>query len=509
MYLGRFAPSPSGRLHGGSLLTGLSATLRALSQQGHCLTRIEDLDFPRCEPILTPWMLQELALLGLFPFSSLAPQHQPPLVPQSLKTAQPDLAIQSHNMGYYHQAIDGLYQKHIAFCCNCTRAELKVRPCNCAARHLVPPSWAALQQQPQRQPLPQPKPQQHQHQPALADHTSLDGAPHSEPSISQQAAHDRYVLRVELQKYFALDQCSSFTDELLGKITLPDHLASSLIIQRRDGIIAYNLAVVVDEHRQGITEVVRGADLLETTFLQLALYEIFGFTPPKFLHVPLLLDPSGHKLSKQNHAPAILSQLLPHQALMQAALQLNQTISEKVVELYQHQQQLAAQASLVIYNYLKSDGNSTRDLINLASLGHAAISQLSHNPALTQIPKVNGAVTAPAPQAHSSERPDPYQYQYIMLFLAAALAGSGLEQLVREHIARLAPCCDQHRGQAELDATLLSWQKVQTVPPAQSFQQELSSLLQNYARYQQELVQCLGHSFELSKLPQHALSTAS
>lgn len=303
MYQGRFAPSPSGRLHGGSMLTGLAAHLRAKSNQGLCLTRIEDLDFPRCDPSLTPLMLQELTLLGLF-----SPQEQ--------------LAIQSHELEVYRDAINKLYQHHKAYLCNCTRAELKIRPCDCQNKHLVPQSLQSLQN----------------------EQLDTPTADVSEADISLAAAQDRLAIRTELQHYLNQPRFQSFTDELSGEITLPEgyHPVSSLVIQRSDGIISYNLAVVLDDHRQGITEIVRGADLLDTTFMQLALYEIFGYTPPKFLHVPLIKDEQGRKLSKQNHAPAILGQLLPHQAVKQAALQLQQPLSPEFEQLYQKQEQLVA-----------------------------------------------------------------------------------------------------------------------------------------------------------------------
>lgn len=338
MYQGRFAPSPSGRLHGGSMLTGLAAHLRAKSSQGLCLTRIEDLDFPRCDPSLTPLMLQELTLLGLF-----SPQDQ--------------LAIQSHELVVYRDAINKLYQHHKAYLCNCTRAELKIRPCNCQNKHIQPKSLQHMQSE-------------HLDMSTFdmplsgadisiadvsltATDLSVDDVPLSRAdillsraNISLAASQDRLAIRTELQHYLNQARFQSFDDELSGKITLPAdyHPVSSLVIQRSDGIISYNLAVVLDDHRQGITEIVRGADLLDTTFLQLALYEIFGYIPPKFLHVPLIKDEQGRKLSKQNRAPAILGQLLPHQAVKQAALQLQQPLSPEFEQLYQKQEQLVAYA---------------------------------------------------------------------------------------------------------------------------------------------------------------------
>lgn len=469
MYQGRFAPSPSGRLHAGSLLTGLAAVLRALSMQGHCLIRIEDLDFPRCAPSLTPWMLQELALLGLFPYSklcgqkyifnsckSLAPNQAPirsnlatPDLPKtqaephatftaftatsnllghpgsgqlSIKatkealspaldvgkangaaaatalgcgtdlglisvlnkgagsglglglglssgtgwalgpdtaaiSALPDLAVQSHNMSVYYAALTRLYDSGKAFCCNCTRAELKVRPCPCAAKGLHPqnapsakaPSW----------------------------------------DISAAAAAEGLVLRTELAQY--LKHYPSFEDLIFGTVKQPLDLPSSLIIQRRDGIIAYNLAVVEDDHRQRINEIVRGADLLETTFLQLALYEICGYTPPHFLHVPVILDPSGRKLSKQNHAPAILGEYLPHVCVIQAAQQLNLPLSKEAAEIAHAQDRLAIQASRLISELLSASA-----IKDASSLESSAPSDSSVHTATTSVSPATTATSAAA-----------------------------------------------------------------------------------------------------------------
>lgn len=332
MYFGRFAPSPSGRLHGGSLLTGLAAVLRAKHSQGTCLIRIEDLDFPRCAPTLTPLILQELYLLGLF-------EHSVPL------------SIQSHNLPTYHNAIYQLYAQRHAYICSCTRAQLKERPCPCykQASAYAPQHSPTLAKS-----LNPANALAHNQASAVPDLTAFTSTHAAEtwslPDLSQQA------LRIELGQYLKQANLQSFEDVLLGKIALPkEHeLASSLIIQRRDGIIAYNLAVVVDDHQQGITEIVRGADLLETTFLQLALYEIFGYTPPRFLHVPLILDEHGQKLSKQNHAPAILAQLLPHEAIKQAALQLNQPLSVRFYELYAQQCQIVQELKAQITSLLES-----------------------------------------------------------------------------------------------------------------------------------------------------------
>ena len=97
-----------------------------------------------------------------------------------------------------------------------------------------------------------------------------------------------------------------FSDRLRGTLIANEPLArEDFIIHRRDGLFAYNLAVVVDDHFQGITEIVRGADLIEPTVRQISLYQHFGWQAPDYLHLPLALNGDGNKLSKQNHAPAL------------------------------------------------------------------------------------------------------------------------------------------------------------------------------------------------------------
>lgn len=569
MYFGRFAPSPSGRLHFGSLYTGLAATLRAASLGGHCLTRIEDLDFPRCSPIMTPWMLQELALLGLFPYSRLYPQASGNL----------DLAVQSHNMNVYHQEIARLYNSAHAYCCNCTRAELKLHACQCRTKGLKPHLVTAPTTQAPIPPTNVPTPQastmssaldqapfsalaptqpsaldqapssvlaqatssnvgqalssdaaqavsdsafaptqafiptpdlaytsgatsssasalnlssapslhpktsssqgqnQHAALPAsrlssknqtqslpLSDEPSLHATQNPSPTpnlglnqglnqsqglsqgpslgqgigalnsmntpgkinlisamvdggLSQAAAAEHLIIRAELQQY--LQHCPSFEDGVFGQVKQPSNLPSSLILQRRDGIIAYNLAVVVDDHRQGITEIVRGADLLETTFLQLALYEICGYTPPQFFHVPLMLDQQGHKLSKQNYAPAILGETLPHLCTFEAYQRLNQQSSPLIQTIVSQQDKLAQEAMKLI----------------------APLMQLK-DPEINLL-QGNGL--------------DPDYYGALCLFACAQLADPNNVNLgVSTALQALPPCIDAQRGAIELDNTNLN-----------------------------------------------------
>ena len=251
-YCGRFAPSPSGRLHWGSLVSGYASYFRAKSQQGRFIVRIEDLDFPRCHKENTPIVLEELELLGIK--SDCSP------------------IIQSEQLSNYQELLSKLIDSKQAYYCTCSRAQMKMRPCPCHDK--------TIQEQIAKGPL------------------------------------DHVAIRIDLSPY--LTHHKSFIDGNLGLIeqaTLDHELAHSLVLKRADNIIAYNLAVVLDDHDEHISEVVRGADMLDATFLQLCLYEILGYQAPSFFHVPLIVDHSGNKLSKQNKAPAVLVTNAPHQAL--------------------------------------------------------------------------------------------------------------------------------------------------------------------------------------------------
>lgn len=251
-YCGRFAPSPSGRLHWGSLVSGYASYFRAKSQQGRFIVRIEDLDFPRCPKENTPIVLEELELLGIK--SDCSP------------------IIQSEQLSNYQELLSKLIDSKQAYYCTCSRAQMKMRPCPCHDK--------TIQEQIANGPL------------------------------------DHVAIRIDLSPY--LTHHKSFIDGNLGLIeqaTLDHELAHSLVLKRADNIIAYNLAVVLDDHDEHISEVVRGADMLDATFLQLCLYEILGYQAPSFFHVPLIVDHSGNKLSKQNKAPAVLVTNAPHQAL--------------------------------------------------------------------------------------------------------------------------------------------------------------------------------------------------
>lgn len=233
-YIGRFAPSPSGELHFGSLIAALGSYLQARAQQGQWRVRIEDIDPPREVPGAATQILRQLEHYGLH--------------------WDGDVLWQSQRHDAYRDALAWLREQRQSYWCRCPRSRIQ----------------------------------------QLGGH--YDGH-----CRELQLTADNAALR--LRQHAPVTQ---FTDRLRGEIIADRALATEdFIIHRRDGLFAYNLAVVVDDHFQGISEIVRGADLIEPTVRQIALYQQFGWQVPDYLHLPLVLNLDGNKLSKQNHAPAL------------------------------------------------------------------------------------------------------------------------------------------------------------------------------------------------------------
>jgi len=255
-YIGRFAPSPSGELHFGSLIAALGSYLQARAQHGVWLVRIEDIDPPREVPGAADTILRQLEHYGLH--------------------WDGEVLYQSARHNAYREALAWLREHQRSYYCTCTRSRIQqiggIYDGHCRDLHHGPENAAMRLRQ-------------------------------TQPVMS-------------------------FTDQLRGEIVADPALArEDFIIHRRDGLFAYNLAVVVDDHFQGVSEIVRGADLIEPTVRQVSLYHQFGWQPPAWFHLPLALNADGNKLSKQNHAPA-----LPHgdpKPMLVAALQfLNQPVTE-------------------------------------------------------------------------------------------------------------------------------------------------------------------------------------
>ncbi|WP_407437073.1 tRNA glutamyl-Q(34) synthetase GluQRS [Lelliottia sp.] len=256
-YIGRFAPSPSGELHFGSLIAALGSYLQARANNGIWRVRIEDIDPPREVPGAAETILHQLEHYGL--------------------NWDGDVLWQSQRHDAYREHLAWLHAQGLSYYCTCTRARIQnaggVYDGHC--RHL-------------------------NHGPENAAVRLLQHSP-----------------------------VTHFNDLLLGEIHADKRLANEdFIIHRRDGLFAYNLAVVVDDHFQGVTEIVRGADLIEPTVRQISLYNVFGWDVPDYIHLPLALNAQGNKLSKQNHAPA-LPNGDPRPVLIDALRFLNQNVTSE------------------------------------------------------------------------------------------------------------------------------------------------------------------------------------
>ena len=260
-YTGRFAPSPSGPLHAGSLVAALASWLDARAQSGRWLVRIEDVDTPRTVAGADEVILAQLRALGLL--------------------WDGEIVWQSRRGALYQQAFDTLAARGLVYGCGCTRREIAdsqagtigvdgERPYPGTCRNGLAPGRQARAWR-VRLPLGRPE----------AD----------EPP--QGAASPQGV--------------EQFNDRWLGPQAQEVAAAvGDFVLKRADGLWAYQLAVVVDDAEQGVTDVVRGADLLGSTARQRVLRRLLGLPLPRMMHVPLVVDPAtGLKLSKQNHAQAV------------------------------------------------------------------------------------------------------------------------------------------------------------------------------------------------------------
>ncbi len=239
-YRGRFAPSPTGPLHLGSLVAALGSWLDARSQHGQWLVRMEDLDRPRVSQEHADDILRTLERFGL--------DWDGPVLYQGQRDDS------------YQTALEQLLSRDMLFSCTCTRRE-------------------------------------------LADSTpGIDGPVYpgtcrGSPALRPQ----KHALRVKVDT-----REWSFTDRVQGEHRqVLSRDVGDFILRRSDGLFAYQLAVVVDDAEQGITDVVRGADLLSSTPRQIYLQQLLGYPTPRYAHLPVLTSDAGDKLSKQNHADPI------------------------------------------------------------------------------------------------------------------------------------------------------------------------------------------------------------
>lgn len=239
--IGRFAPSPTGPLHMGSLLAAVAGWLDARAMGGHWLLRIEDIDPPRETPGAAATIERDLRAHGL--------------------TWDGEPLYQRTRSDAYQRALNRLAAAGMLFRCTCTRRHLRahggVYPGTCRGRGMAP--------------------------------------------LPPGTAH---ALRVRIPEGAAARV--RFRDRLRGELEF-DLAAEQgdFIVRRRDGLWAYQLAVVVDDAEQGVTDVVRGVDLLDSTPRQIHLQRLLGLPVPRYLHLPILVDARGDKLSKQAGARAI------------------------------------------------------------------------------------------------------------------------------------------------------------------------------------------------------------
>lgn len=260
IYIGRFAPSPTGPLHAGSLVAAVASYLDARAHHGEWLIRIEDIDEGRSVPGADTAILALLDSLGM--------------------RSDREVVWQSRRKDVYAAAAERLGAH--AYPCGCNRREIL------DSRLGVAPDGAAIY-------------------PGTCRHGLASG---------------RSMRSLRLRVLDAPDDAITFVDRFAGPTT--QHLASEsgdFVLKRADGYWAYQLAVVVDDADQGVTDIVRGFDLIDSTARQIYLQRLLGVPTPRYLHVPVVRNASGEKLSKQTGALAVLpgDEAAAIDALMDAA----------------------------------------------------------------------------------------------------------------------------------------------------------------------------------------------
>jgi len=267
-YRGRFAPSPTGPLHFGSLVAAVGSYLQARSQGGQWFVRIEDLDPPREVPGAADDILRTLEAFGM--------------------EWDGEVMYQSRRQTAYDAALEKLRQSGALYACACTRREIADSSVN-GIEGPVYPGTCRAGLQPGRN--------------ARAWRVRVDGAVVEFDDLLQGRQHSALATDI-----------------------------GDFVVKRADGLFAYQLAVVVDDAEQDITEVVRGADLLHSTARQIHLQRLLGLPTPRYLHLPVVLNEQGEKLSKQTFA-APVDRTNPLPALHQALTLLGQTPPDRAIGL--------------------------------------------------------------------------------------------------------------------------------------------------------------------------------
>ena len=283
-HVGRFAPSPTGLLHTGSLVAALASWLDARAHGGQWLVRIEDVDTPRCVNGAAQTILEQLTTCGMTPDG--------PVVWQSQREAA------------YQIALDQIIAQGWAYPCGCSRKDIEAAQAQAVARHHA----------------------------AVYPGTCRSG-------LNGKTARAWRLNVQAVQQALGLPAITAWTDRRLGaQQQNVNEVVGDFVLRRADGLWAYQLAVVVDDAAQGITHVVRGEDLSDNTARQIVLQQALGLPTPQYLHTPLVLGANGEKLSKQNGAQALdLHQ--PLRALNAAAQALGLSAAAPKASLAQAKQQ--------------------------------------------------------------------------------------------------------------------------------------------------------------------------
>lgn len=241
MTVGRFAPSPTGELHLGNLRTALAAWASAVSAGGEFLIRWEDLDQHNSSLTHARTQLADLAALGIIP------------------AREP--VTQSERFHLYHAVIDGLIERGLTYECFCSRKDIR--------------------------------------EAAAAPHGGSATYPGTCRGLTEAERAERRKARPGAVRLSAGAVRHTFVDVVHGEVT---GVADDIVLRRNDGVPAYNLAVVVDDAEQGVTEIVRGEDLLDVTASQVHLYKLLGHNVPTYAHVPLVIGGDGERLAKRHGA---------------------------------------------------------------------------------------------------------------------------------------------------------------------------------------------------------------
>lgn len=243
-YRGRFAPSPTGPLHFGSLVAATASYLQALVHKGIWLLRIEDLDPPREDPDADERIIRALDAHAFRWHGTILRQ--------------------SENLGRYYEVASQLLSDGLAYRCTCSREDIRRTGAPVGPAGMIYPGTCRN-----------------------ADHVAAPGSP------------DALRLRTD-------QSIVNFDDALQGRIRADIEMSiGDFIIRRKDGLIAYSLAVVIDDADEEITEIVRGCDLLDITPAQIRLQQVLGLATPTYMHIPVVTNDRDQKLSKQHGAGPI------------------------------------------------------------------------------------------------------------------------------------------------------------------------------------------------------------